>query len=91
MSYHCFSDTKTVARKPHRCVWCSRLILSGSTYRREHSVYDGHHQNFAWHEACRKDADDWFSESGSEEFATDNEMPWLELYRLEVADLGKSP
>lgn len=85
MSYHCFSDRRTVARKSHRCVWCSHAILLGSTYRRERSVYDGHHQNFAWHEACRSDADQWFAETGIEEFFTDNDMPFYALYQIEAS------
>lgn len=84
MSYHCFSRRLVAARKPHVCVWCSRPVVQGSFYIRENSVYDGGFQNFAWHEACRKDADDWFAESGEEEFISGQEMPFAALYALEA-------
>jgi hypothetical protein len=90
MTYHCFSDKKLIARKPHRCVWCARAVLVGSSYRLEHSVYFGRFQNFAWHEACRFDADKWFAEMGEGEVSSDNEMSWHALYLLEASALSVS-
>lgn len=85
MTYHLFSERKARARKPHACIWCCLQILPGSTYVREHSVYDGSWQNFAWHEACRADAITWFNETREEEFISGHEMPFYALYQIEVA------
>ena len=86
MTYHLFSEKRVVARKQHRCIWCCLPTLVGSHYIREHSVYDGHWQNFAWHEQCRADALEWFKE-GEAEFTSGNEMPFRPLYELERASL----
>lgn len=85
MTYHCFSRQLVKARKPHRCVWCSYPILLGSSYLREHSVYDGRFQNFAWHEACSADAERWFKETREEEFYSGHDMPFHALYALELS------
>lgn len=84
MTYSCLSRKRVRARKEHHCIWCCHPTLVGSAYVRENSVYDGHFQNFAWHEACRKDADDHFDAGGDEEFTSGNEMPFHALYQLEV-------
>ncbi|ASY56451.1 hypothetical protein [Sinorhizobium sp. CCBAU 05631] len=84
MSYSLISRTLTKARKDHQCIWCCYPVLLGSHYVREISTYDGHFQNFAWHEACRKDADDYFAKTGDGEFGSNNEMPFHALYELEV-------
>lgn len=84
MTYHCFSRDLVTARKQHCCIWCCHPILVGSHYVRERSVYDGGFQNFAWHEACRKEADDWFDQTREEEFISGNEMPFVALYKLEA-------
>ncbi len=81
--YHLFSRVQTRARKRHRCIWCYNSILADSTYLREKSVYDGHFQNFAWHEACSKDANDYWHETGEAEFTSGMDMPFYELYKLE--------
>lgn len=91
MSYHCFSEKSVRARKPHRCIWCSYPVLEGSIYVREQSVYDGRHQNHAWHEACRKDACEHFEESGEGEFHSGNEMPFGALFRLEMMTQTGAP
>ncbi|MQW06623.1 hypothetical protein [Sinorhizobium meliloti] len=85
MSYSLLSRTLAKSRKEHQCIWCCHQILTGSHYVREISTYDGHFQNFAWHEACRKDADQYFVESGAEEFTSGNEMPFHALYELEAS------
>ena len=82
--YHMFSRALTRARKPHRCIWCSRPVLLGSYYLREHSVFDGSFQNFAWHEACNADAQQFFKGSDEEEFHSGNDMPFSALYDLEI-------
>lgn len=84
MTYSLLSRKATKARKTHSCIWCCSLVSAGSQYVRECSTYDGHFQNFAWHEACRKAADTYFDESGNEEFTSGNEMPFYALYQLEM-------
>lgn len=88
MSYSLLSRAAVKARKAHSCIWCCHPILPGSQYVREASIYDGHHQNFAWHEACRKDADDYFDDGGCEEFTSGNNMPFHALYELEASHVG---
>ena len=86
MSYSLLSRSAKTARKGHRCIWCGLPIFSGSQYLRETSTYDGDFQNFAWHEACRKDADDYFHDEGEAEFCPgENEMPFHALYQLEAS------
>lgn len=85
MSYSLLSRKQVCAHKEHQCIWCCYPIVSGSKYVRENSVYDGGFQNFAWHEACRKDADDYFNEGGCEEFTPGNDMPFFALYELETS------
>lgn len=85
MAYHLFSRRLVVARKDHRCVWCFNPILSGSRYLREASIFDGRHQDFAWHEACNKAAQDYFADTGDETFISGEEMPSRALYDLEIA------
>jgi hypothetical protein len=63
----------------------------GSLYRRESSVYDGAFQNFAWHEACLMDADEWFAETRQEEFTSGHQMPFLALYNLDATLALASP
>lgn len=89
MTYSCLSLAKTTARKPHVCVWCCNDILLGSIYLRERSVADGYFQNFAWHEACNKDADSYFADTGDDTFISGNEMPFLALYKLERTLLAR--
>lgn len=84
MSYSLLKRSATKARKEHVCIWCCFPILSGSQYVRETSTYDGHFQNFAWHEACRKDADEYFGNGEIEFTPGDAEMPFLALYELEA-------
>lgn len=85
MTYHLFRDTLATARKPHRCIWCCLPVLAGSKYVREHSVYDGAWQNFAWHESCRAAALDYFAATREEEFQSGHDMPFHALYQLEAA------
>lgn len=84
MSYSLLNRSATKARKAHACVWCGHSVLAGSQYVRESSIYDGGFQNFAFHEACLKAADDYFSEIGEGEFPEGSEMPFFALYQLEA-------
>lgn len=88
MRYHCFSQRPHVAQKAHRCAWCGHPVLSGSTYIRERSVYEGYFQNHAWHEACRKDADDYYDYYGGGDFPGSVDMPFFALYQLEARALN---
>lgn len=65
--YHCFSAKPTMALKRHRCIWCGEHIEPGENYLREKSVYDGQHQNHAWHHECHDAAQEDFR-SGDCEF-----------------------
>lgn len=95
MGYHCFSEKRQTARRNHRCIWCGNVVLAGSRYVRENSIYDGRHQNFAWHEACRADALAGWRAGADEEFiAGDAEMPFFSLWQMEaqaLAVLDKEP
>ena len=84
MTYHLFSARRTKARKNHQCVWCSHPIAIGSVYVRERSIYDGAHQNLAWHEACRKADRDMPRDGYEYELYGDDEMPFFALYQLEM-------
>jgi len=84
MTYSLLSRKSVTAIKQHCCIWCYQPILEGSRYERENSVYDGSFQNFAWHEACRKDADDYFDDGGCEEFTSGMPMPFQALYDREA-------
>lgn len=81
MSYHLFSIRVVAARKPHRCIWCSQRIERGDVYLREASVYDGQHQNFAWHWDCRFDALVNHFNDGEEEFCSGNPRPEMLPFR----------
>ncbi|KQZ96796.1 hypothetical protein ASD74_05945 [Rhizobium sp. Root564] len=85
MSYALLRRATVKARKSHACIWCCNEVLPGSQYIRENSIYDGHHQNFAWHEACRHDAERYFDDGGCEEFTSGQEMPFHALYQLETS------
>lgn len=58
MNYTLLSETKPVARKDHRCIWCGEPISKGTQYVAERSVYDGEMQNHHWHEECQMAAQD---------------------------------
>ncbi|BCH56029.1 hypothetical protein RvVAR031_36390 [Agrobacterium vitis] len=87
MSYNLLSRKLTRSTKQHQCVWCCHSIIRGSYYVREISTYDGHFQNFAWHESCRKDADQYFEDGNHEEFTSGNDMPFFALYEIEAKSL----
>jgi hypothetical protein len=81
MSYRAFSKTWTEARKAHRCIWCEQKIVPLEIYLREHSIYDGNHQNFAWHWDCYFDAAENYFKYGEEEFSPGNERPQMLPFR----------
>lgn len=56
MSYTLLSETKPIARKDHRCIWCGQKISKGERYVAERSVFDGDMQNHHWHNECLADA-----------------------------------
>ena len=68
MSYTLFTMKTTRARIVHRCIWCGEPIDTGEQYLRERSVYDGNMQNFAWHQECRKSAEDGWDNGDDPEF-----------------------
>ncbi len=81
MSYHLFNKVWRAARKPHVCVWCGQRIVALDIYLREKSIYDGSHQDHAWHWDCWFDAHENYFKHGEEEFSTDNERPAMLPFR----------
>jgi hypothetical protein len=67
MSYILFSETKPVARKEHRCVWCNENILIGEKHIRADGMYDGF-QHDRWHNECRDAANRYWKEWKEDEF-----------------------
>lgn len=82
MSYHLFSRKAVTARKPHICIWCAQWIVRGDVYYREASVYDGTHQNFAWHWDCWHDSHEtYFQQNGEDEFVSGQDRPSMLPFR----------
>ena len=81
MGYHLFEAKWVAARKSHGCVWCACRIERNEVYRREHSIYDGSHQNFAWHWDCWFDAKVNYFNQGEEEFISGMERPAMLPFR----------
>lgn len=82
MTYHLFAKTWQAARKPHRCIWCGHGIVRMEVYLRERSVYEGRHQNHAWHWDCWFDAHENYFKHGEEEFSPgDYERPVMQPFR----------
>ena len=55
MGYTLLSETRPIARKDHRCIWCGEKIPKGEQYVAERSVFDGDMQNHHWHQECLED------------------------------------
>ena len=79
--YHMFSRRLVTARKPQRCIWCWQRIERGDVYYREASIYDGRHQNHAWHWDCWFDAQVEYFSSGQEDFTSGMERPPMLPFR----------
>ena len=76
MSYALISERAHKALKRYRCIWCGEQIPVGTRYVREFSVYDGDVQKHTWHPECKGAAEEFFRESGEDEFAPwENERP----------------
>lgn len=76
MSYALISERAHKALKRYRCIWCGEQIPIGTRYVREFSVYDGDVQKHTWHPECKGAAEEFFRESGEDEFAPwENERP----------------
>jgi len=76
---------RTIANKPHQCVWCGYPVQAGSRYERQQIIIDGHFQSNAWHEACLTGFDAYYDETREEEFHPhEQDMPFFELYQLET-------
>jgi len=75
VSYELLSESKPVARKDHRCIWCGHKIENGTMYVNERSVFDGEMQNHHWHPECLEDANN-SNDGGEYEFEPyGNERP----------------
>ncbi|MCK1568958.1 hypothetical protein IVB08_34435 [Bradyrhizobium sp. 173] len=81
MTYHLFSKSWRAARQSHRCIWCDEQIALTEVYLREKSVYDGHHQNHAWHWDCWFDAQVNHFASGEEDFISGMPRPAMMPFR----------
>lgn len=81
MTYHLFSKTWQAARKPHTCVWCYSRIVKAEIYLREKSIYEGHHQNHAWHWDCWFDAQENYFKCGEAEFTSGMDRPAMLPFR----------
>ena len=68
MNYQLLSDTEPVARKEYQCIWCPEKIEKGTKHRHEVSKYDSELQDHRWHLECAKASQEYFHESGEEEF-----------------------
>lgn len=75
MSYHLFNKKWVTARVRHVCIWCGQYVVPLEIYLREESIYDGRHQNHAWHWDCWFDAQTNYFSRGEEDFSTGNERP----------------
>ncbi len=67
MSYSLISETRPVAHKEHKCVWCGEQIEAGERYERVTGSFDGELQDDAFHLECRTAAHLHFI-GGEEEF-----------------------
>lgn len=86
MSVSTLSRKRSVARKPHRCIWCGQTVLTGSQYERQQIIIDGYFQSNAWHEACLVGFDERWDKTREEEFDPgEQDMPFHALYQLEVS------
>jgi hypothetical protein len=71
VSYQLISERTHKALKRYRCIWCGELVLPGTSYVREFSVYYGDVQKHAWHPECRDASAEYFRSGEDDEF-----MPW---------------
>lgn len=81
MTYHLFSKKWHGARKPHTCVWCYGRIVKTEVYLREKSIFEGHHQNHAWHWDCWFDAQENYFKHGESEFTSGMDRPLMLPFR----------
>lgn len=81
MTYHLFSAKWLQARKPHWCIWCSHRIVKLDIYLREASIYEGRHQNHAWHWDCWFDAKVNYFDQGETEFCSGMDRPAMLPFR----------
>lgn len=94
MTYHLFQKDWVSARKPHRCIWCGHRIAQNEIYLRERSVFDGTHQNHAWHWDCWFDAQENYFRYKTEFSPGDNERPEMLPFRCMeawTAELRNTP
>jgi hypothetical protein len=74
--YRLLKETKPIASKDYKCIWCGHVIKRGSRYISEQSVYDGRMQNHHWHQECISACEEVNTGEFSYEFDPyDNERP----------------
>ena len=76
--YNLLSETRPIARKDHKCIWCGQKIAKGEQYIAERSTYDGEMQNHHWHSECLADCRTVNANEGTWEFSPyENERPQM--------------
>lgn len=68
MSYQLIRETTPRARKEYHCIWCPEKINPGERHVHEVSRADDF-QDHRWHPECRTAANEYFRESGEDDFA----------------------
>lgn len=64
--YELIAETRPIANKEHRCIWCGMSILPGMRYVNEKSIYDGAFQNHHWHIECFENAGPYLIDGDNE-------------------------
>jgi len=62
MSYQTLSESRPVARKDYRCVWCYETILAGTKHLHAVGICDGI-QDDRWHLECAEASEVYSKES----------------------------
>lgn len=68
MSWDLISDTRPVARKNYKCIWCGEKIPIGEKHVHTISNYCGDFQNHRFHNECNDAMDEHCSKQHDGEF-----------------------
>lgn len=52
MSFQLLSQTESIARKEHDCIWCREKIQVGEKYSKQTGVFEGDFQANKFHPEC---------------------------------------
>jgi hypothetical protein len=75
MTYRLLSETRPIARKAHKCIWCGESIPVGEQYLRAKVAGEGTVSDQAWHFECKDDCDETSLYDGDEFMPHSNERP----------------